>query len=134
MTEEKRLLSEYVASRQAVDNVKKQLIEKQQNLRQSEANLRRYMEENGIESTSKYEDLGRFSLGNPIINVAFDKENYAYEEAISWCQSHGFSDAVKQTIHHATLGALVRSVIDEGGEVPDFFKVSTYRPSNFQKG
>jgi hypothetical protein len=134
MSEEKKLFTEYVDARSTVDLLKEQLSDAQKYLRESEQNLRRYMEDNGVESTSKYEDLGRFSLGSPIINVAFDKENYPIDYALNWCKENGFADAVKESVHHATLGSLVRSIIDEGKEVPYFFKISTYRPSNFQKG
>lgn len=134
MSKEKELLESYVTWREIVENIKKNLSESQAKLDECERSLRRYMEESGVESTAKYEELGRFSLGSPIVNVKFDKDNYPIEYAIDWCKQNGFSDAVRETIHHATLGSIVKSVIDEGKAVPEYFILSTFRPSKYTKG
>lgn len=79
--------------------------------------LLEYLRTNSLEATKGYEGIGVAKIDGMKVMPRINKENEA--EAFAALRAMGRGEVIKETIHSATLAALVGELIDTGVKVPE---------------
>lgn len=113
----RRLVEEYVTARSKYEQLDAARKEANELYRDAVGKLAEFMTANALKSL-KYEDLGAVTLKEPIVRPNVLKENE--DKLFAYVREIGRGEVIKENIHHLTLGALIRDVLAEGKELPEF--------------
>lgn len=86
--------------------------------------------ENEGVSNMKVEGVGRVQLaGDLYAGIVKGREERAFE----WLGDNGRGDLVKQTVNSSSIKAVLKKMLAEGEEIPDFFKAEPFTRASIVK-
>lgn len=132
MSNEKMLLSEYVAARVRVDELSDELKDAKDKLNVAQHNLYNYMEENEIGRTASHDGMGFVTLSDDVNPRAYVLKEYEMD-LLDYLRNIGRDDMIRETVHHMTLNTFVKQALEEGHELPEFIKMSPERKMRFYR-
>lgn len=120
MDKEKELVKSLKETVKQQKEIKEQLDNIKEKRYAIEKTLIEHLQNIGAEATAKYDGIGWAKLRRPKLRAYYLKDDA--EEVFSYLRQNGYDELIKENIHHATLSTFIKSLIEEGKEIPSIFK------------
>lgn len=114
---EKKLMEDYIEKRNRYEELKKQATAAKEEYDQALSDLAAHMIESGKKSLN-FQGVGTVTLLEPIIRANVLKENQ--ELLLNFVREIGRGECIKESIHHSTLGTLIKELLSQGKALPEY--------------
>ena len=131
MTSEKELLQSYVEARREVGQLSVQLSDAKERMNQAEAALLKFMEDNGVVSTAKYDGLGRLTITAPMLRVSIAEGKES--DAFAYLKLIGEDSSIKQSIHWKRLASIIQPKVENNEPLPEAFTYFFQQQTRFEE-
>ena len=88
--------------------------------------INEYMQDNEIKRTEHYEGIGSITHMAPELQPTYLKDDEF--RVLEFFRSIGAEDCIKEAIHPQTFKKAIKTMVEEGDDIPEFIKADFFKP------